>query len=268
MRQKWGQHFLRKKEAAARIVSFLSISPSDRVLEVGPGKGMLTEHLIPAKEVLAVEIDGSLADSLRERFGRFQGFSAVNGDILEMKEELGRLTGNKKEWKITGNLPYYLTSKFLSFMAGLDFFRLAVLMLQKEAAGKLLAVPGSGKYVVSTVDLRNFFRIEKMMDLKKGEFTPPPEVDSSVLRFERIRPALSEKDRRGWIFLLRRIFSRKRKKLSVSLRGLFCGAEEMLLSSGISPSARPEEILPERYWDFFQNNKAGVLAALSGEELP
>lgn len=181
-KKRFGQHFLTNSYTAFRIVEAADIQPGDIVLEIGPGKGVLTSLLLDrAMKVTAVEIDRDLIGKLSEQFGSRSGFHLIEGDILALdlqkvfRDSPGRI-------KVVSNLPYNISTPVIDLLIrNRALVSLAVLMIQKEVAQRLLASPGSKDYGLTTINLGLCARVKNIMDVKPGAFNPPPEVMSSVV---------------------------------------------------------------------------------------
>lgn len=240
---KLGQNFLADHSARSRIVEALGNISSKTVVEIGPGKAAITELLAQkARRLIAVELDGDLAADLKRQFAGTQ-VEVIEQDILTV--DLGLLAGDGEKLVVVGNLPYYITSDIL-----LHLFRhhgavsRAVVMMQREVGDRVAAMPGSRDYGLLSATTQLYARVEKLMTLPPGAFSPPPKVHSSVLRLA-FAPRFSELcvDAEGFIAFLRQCFAQKRKTLSNNLRA--AGFEPANIvraadASGISPQARAE----------------------------
>lgn len=242
-----GQHFLRDSVASARIVEALGAPARAAVVEIGPGKGVLTRLLACRSESLtAVEIDRRLAVALEEEFTGNPAVEIVCGDFLQM--DLDALAAKKRQsLRVTGNLPYYITSDIL-----LHLFRhsgavdRAVLMMQREVAERLTASPGVREYGALTALTAMHASVEFLFGLPPEAFSPPPAVQSSVVRlvmhsrFEELHV-----DREGFPKFLHQIFAQKRKTLANNL--LAAGFEpgpvrKCMERSGLDPMVRAESL--------------------------
>lgn len=182
MARRLGQHFLINKEIAAKIAEAATIFGSETVLEIGPGKGMLTEQLAQrAKKVIAIEKDAALAAELE---GRWENVEIVEGDALEV------------EWsafdKIVANIPFEISSPLLEKI--FEIRKPAVLMLQKEFAARLIAKPGSKDYSRLSIAAQYNCDIKKLVSVKRGAFRPMPKVDSTVVSIKPIELPFSTDD--------------------------------------------------------------------------
>ncbi len=176
--QRLGQHFLASRAYLERIAAVVSDGHEPLIIEIGPGRGALTEFLLPrAERVITIEIDAGFVAHLRQRFAGAPGLTVVEGDVL--KTGLG-------QWgvaAIAGNLPYYITSPILEriFALGARLIR-AVLLVQREVAERLTAKPGSRDYGYLTVKTSLFTIPEMLFRVPPSAFSPPPKVESAVVR--------------------------------------------------------------------------------------
>jgi 16S rRNA (adenine1518-N6/adenine1519-N6)-dimethyltransferase len=179
-----GQHFLRDQNALAKIAGALSIEPGDLVIEIGPGKGALTEHLLArGARVTALEIDPRLAGDLRERLGGQGSLEVIETDVLDA--DLASLIAERSQSAVpvVGNLPYYITSPILraSFSAA-PRVREAVFLMQKEVALRVIAGKESRDYSYLSVLCELHSETELLFSVPPGAFRPAPKVTSAVVR--------------------------------------------------------------------------------------
>jgi 16S rRNA (adenine1518-N6/adenine1519-N6)-dimethyltransferase len=212
-----GQHFLAAGAILDRIADAVCPVHVPLVVEIGPGKGALTEKLLDrADRVVAIEVDHELVDHLRARF-QARCLEVVNADVL--KTGLG-------QWgpaPIAGNLPYYITSPILEKVVRLNPPR-AVFLVQKEVAQRLAARPGTRDYGYLTVQTAVFASVRVLFDVKPGAFRPPPKVDSAVVLLEP-RETMVE-DHEAFLEFAGRCFRQKRKTLRNNLAGW--GSKEVI----------------------------------------
>ena len=177
-RQRLGQHFLIRGSVLERIAAAVCPAPVDLVIEIGPGRGALTEKLLKrAARVVAVEVDPFLVDHLRRKFAGEPRLEVVYGDILHTDlAQWGRAP-------VAGNLPYYITSPILQQTVRSNVPR-AVFLIQKEVAERLVARPGSREYGYLTVQTALFAGARLLFEVKPAAFHPPPKVDSAVVLLE------------------------------------------------------------------------------------
>jgi 16S rRNA (adenine1518-N6/adenine1519-N6)-dimethyltransferase len=254
---KLGQHFLASDDSAGRIVEALGDVSQSTVLEIGPGRGILTSLIAKrARRLIAVELDRVLAAQLRLKFGMARNVEIIEGDILTIdfdslfgpKPGLGRpgIELKPEPVKVMGNLPYYITSEILLRL--LDFakyFESFVIMVQKEVADRIAADPGSRDYGMLSATAQLYARVEKLFTLPPGAFAPPPKVYSTVLRLT-IEPQQEKLGVAGdgFIDFLRLSFGQKRKTLWNNLREKYDERElkRALAEAKVKPAARAETL--------------------------
>jgi len=212
---KLGQNFLISPTAPRAIVDALGDLSQATVLEIGPGKGALTRLLAPrAKNVIAVELDPSLAASLKESSVEVLCKDILEVDLTELASERGvRL-------QVIGNLPYYISSPILMHLfAHSRMIDRAVLMAQREVAERIVAPPGSRTYGLLSATTQMYARVEHLFTLPPEAFAPPPEVYSTVFRLT-MHPRFEELavEAEGFLRFLRQVFALKRKTLANNLR--------------------------------------------------
>lgn len=245
-----GQHFLTQPKQARRIVAALDLTPADVVVEVGPGLGALTRPLAEqAARLVALELDRRLAEFLKQEFQAHPQVLILCQDILTYDlTALAREAG--RPLKVVGNLPYQITSPLLFKLAAEKAaIERAVLMMQQEVALRLMAAPGGKDYGILSVLLQYHFAIESLFTLGPGNFYPPPQVTSTVVRLRPrlVEPAAADPE------LLRRLvrlaFGQRRKTLANSLGagaadlGLTpAQIAELLKAVGIEPQRRAETL--------------------------
>jgi 16S rRNA (adenine1518-N6/adenine1519-N6)-dimethyltransferase len=252
---KLGQNFLRDPQAIQRIAASLGDISTRTVVEIGPGKGAITEILAAqAKHLIAIELDRELAWTLQERFSPERGFpnvSVVRKDVLEFDFAATEKDAGQP-LLIVGNLPYYITSPILlrlaASAASLDR---AVVMVQREVADRVTAKPGSRDYGLLSVTLQLYGKTEPLFTLPPEAFNPPPEVHSTVFRWtftsRFTELAVEEKP---FISFLKQSFAQKRKTLANNLRAAGHSTEgiaQAFASANIQPQARAETLAVEEF---------------------
>ena len=258
---KLGQNFLIDRGAARRIVEALG-DVSDRVvIEIGPGRGMLTDVLIPrARRVIGIELDRVLAAQLRMRYAMHGNIEILESDFVtaEFPSMVGRKPGPLHDLRptqpetvdIIGNLPYYVTSDIVLRILELhSHIERAVIMVQREVADRLAAEPGSRDYGLLSATAQLFARVEKLFTLPPDAFSPPPKVHSSVVRLT-MAPRLDELRvlEEPFIAFLKLSFAQKRKTLLNNLKGTFPEAEirRGLKAAGLRSDVRAEAVPLEK----------------------
>ncbi len=215
-----GQHFLHDQGVLARIAASLPLERGLVVVEIGPGRGALTEHLLRSgARIVAVEVDRELAAGLRDKFGDSAALEVIESDVLEV--DLAELIGRRSEQPamVTGNLPYYITSRILRkvFVAA-ERVEQAVFLIQKEVAERVVALQGSRDYGFLSVLSRLYAEPGLLFVVPPGCFRPPPQVTSAVVRLgmrtgSRVDPAFVE--------FLKACFAQPRKTLLNNLAGRY-----------------------------------------------
>ncbi len=191
---KLGQHFLVSDSFAQQLVDALGDVSQNTVLEIGPGRGVLTSLLAKrARRLIAVELDRVLAAQLRLRFGMFSNVEVIEADILSIDFDslFGPKPGLRRPGiefrpdpaKVIGNLPYYITSEILLRLFDYSkYFETIVILVQREVADRIAAEPGSRDYGLLSATAQLYARVEKLFTLPPGAFSPPPKVHSTALR--------------------------------------------------------------------------------------
>ncbi len=239
-RKRFGQHFLARPSVVTRMVRLANVKPGDRVLEIGPGLGILTEALLAAgADVTAVEVDDDLAARVREVFPtvRLVHQDATTVDWSELCPGEG--------WKLVANLPYNVgTHLVMALMRRpAPAFESLTCMLQAELVARMAAPPGSRTYGSLSVHLQARAAVRPLFGVPPAAFVPPPRVDSTVIRIEPYHPAdLGCDDPAHFDRVVGAAFSQRRKTLRNSLTPLYGRdrAEAALRSVGIDPGLRAE----------------------------
>jgi 16S rRNA (adenine1518-N6/adenine1519-N6)-dimethyltransferase len=214
MGKHWGQHFFWNRGLAEKIVNLIDIDKNDFVIEVGPGKGILTEFILrKTKNLLAIEIDGKLIELLHEKFPEL---NIINKDFI--KTDISEYIKREK-FKFVSNLPYKISSPtLLKFFYNREKFIEGVIVIQKELAERIVSKEGSKKYSPLSILLQIFFNIKIAFHLSPGSFNPPPQVDSSAIVIKkRESPLINIKEPLRFKEFLDRLFNQRRKKLKNNL---------------------------------------------------
>ena len=254
-KKKYGQNFLVGDTVVRKIVAGSGITADCGVLEIGPGAGALTKELLGAAgRVLSVEIDDELIPVLQSRFGSDERFRLIHGDIL--KTDVAALLREHFAGMpvcVCANLPYYITTPILMLLLEGRFgFRSITVMVQKEAAQRICAEPGSRNVGAVSIAVRYYAQPEMLFQVSRGSFLPPPNVDSAVIRMKiRETPAVSVEDEAFFFQTVKAAFAQRRKTLANSLSaGLAVSKQqalETLAACEIPPNARAEELTMERF---------------------
>jgi 16S rRNA (adenine1518-N6/adenine1519-N6)-dimethyltransferase len=234
-----GQHFLKDGNMIRKIVDVIPAASADKVVEIGPGAGALTELLVERFENLSViEIDGRMVDYLKERFS---GLDIIQKDILAFNWSDIDTGGHPLH--VIGNLPYYITSQILfSLLEKREHLTSAVLMMQKEVAERIVANPKTKAYGILSVQTQLMSSPEILFDVPPQVFSPPPNVNSSVIRITFNKPGLACSDEHLKT-VVRMAFNQRRKKLSNALKRL----DAELPENEFDFTLRAEALEPEMY---------------------
>ncbi|WP_069133401.1 16S rRNA (adenine(1518)-N(6)/adenine(1519)-N(6))-dimethyltransferase RsmA [Rhodohalobacter halophilus] len=234
-----GQHFLKDPNMIQKIVDSVPAQKGDRVVEIGPGAGAITGPMLDKfEDVIAVEIDQRMVEHLSEEF---PGLKIVNQDIL--KSDWEEFIKSDKPVHVVGNLPYYITSQILfKILENRKHISSAILMMQKEVAERIVAKPRNKEYGILSVQTQLMSSPEILFDVPPGVFSPPPNVNSAVLKLTFDKPDLSCSDK-NLKSVVRMAFNQRRKKLSNALKRL--GAE--LPEDEFDFNLRAEALEPEQY---------------------
>ncbi len=244
--KRFSQNFLTNPLIQEKIVDALRVTTEDRVIEIGPGKGALTAHVLRAGPAVfqAIEIDRRWIEHLKNNFG--SGLQIIEQDVLEV--DFPALFGNcAQPVKVLGNLPYHITSPILFKL--IDDYRLfhsAVLMTQKEVARRITAQPRSKEYGILAVLCQTYARTEYLFEVKSGNFFPAPSVDSAVFRLS-FYPQIEGLHNEGLFrTLVRGVFNTRRKMLRNSLGRIYDKSIVYSLES-VSLDRRPEELTVQEF---------------------
>lgn len=248
-KKSFGQHFLVQDAIAAQLADALQTEGCAAIVEVGPGKGILTAQLLRQPlPVIAVELDRDLIPILEKRFAG-TGLTIVQGDIL--RTHYSQHIPDEAPYVLTGNFPYNISSQIvflcldqrhrIPFMAG---------MFQYEMAARICSPPGSKEYGVISVLTQAYYKPKMLLTVKPGSFAPPPKVNSAVISLERYRTDIEGVPYDKLRSIVKTAFSQRRKKLRNTLSSLV--GEVILIDMGIE-GHRPEELGVEVYEALVKN---------------
>ena len=237
-RKRFGQHFLTSSRTISDIVAAIAPRAGDRIVEIGPGQGAITEPLLKFDiELHTVEFDRDLAATLRTRHALDSRITIHEADALKFD-----FASIGKELRIVGNLPYNISTPLLFHLIEFrDRIQDFHFMLQKEVVDRMAAQPGRKDYGRLTIMLGCFLEVVPLFDVPPEAFSPPPKVNSSVVR---MRPLPSDHwkihDTRQLSRVVAAAFGKRRKTMRNALKGL--ADEDALLAAEIDPSFRPEQV--------------------------
>lgn len=252
-RKQFGQHWLRSEKALNQILKAAALSDRDRVLEIGPGTGILTRQLLmQAEAVVAVEIDRDLCQLLTKKLGAIANFLLLQGDFLtlDLATLLLPFPNFQRPNKVVANIPYYITGPILEKLLGTisqpvtPAFDSIVLLVQKEIADRLTAKPGSRAYGALSVRVQYLAACDFICDVPAKAFEPPPKVDSAVVRL-RPRPLeIAATDPQALARFVAMGFATKRKMLRNNLKSVIDRDQltQLLEQLNVNPQARAEDL--------------------------
>jgi 16S rRNA (adenine1518-N6/adenine1519-N6)-dimethyltransferase len=242
-----GQHFLKSDKALKSIVNAGEIGADDLVLEIGPGRGALTERLmILAGKVIAVEKDDNLYEELKEKYAGEIGKSRldlVHGDILEFDPNLLKFYKDFT-YKLVANIPYNITGAILEKFLSAEYQpECMVLLVQKEVAERIVA--RDGKESILSISVKVYGKPKLVEKVLAGSFAPAPRVDSAIIAIYEISKGFFDGFSEETFFkMLRTGFAAKRKKLSSNLAKIYpkLEVEDAMLALGLDPNIRAEDL--------------------------
>ena len=240
-RKRFGQHFLRDPEVIRRIVGAANLQPDDRVAEIGPGLGALTQALLPRLRCLdVVELDRDLIDPLRSACRGLGDLRIHNEDALGF--DFCLLCRPGERLRILGNLPYNISTPLLfHLLQQAHCIHDMWFLLQKEVVDRMTASPGGRTYGRLSVMVQYRCRLERVLDVPPEAFRPPPRVRSAVVHITPLTvPRVAVYDQAAFAEIVAMAFSQRRKTLRNSLRGRL--SAEQIRSAGVDPGARAENI--------------------------
>lgn len=255
-RKRFGQHWLVDDAVLDQIVAAADLQPRDRVLEVGPGRGALSERLLasPLQALVAIELDRDLLADLRHRFAGDPRFHLIAGDALEVPLVA---PGVDAPTKVVANIPYNITGPLLERLVGrldrpvLPPYARLVLLVQQEVAERIRAPAGSSACSALSVRLQLLARCRRVCPVPPRCFQPPPRVQSEVILLEPLPPdqLLAPATARRLEGLLRRCYGSRRKMLRNTLAGVLPAVqlEDLCGRAGVALSQRPQELTPTQW---------------------
>lgn len=248
-----GQNFLVDANLQRKIVEAVGAGPDDEVLEVGPGKGALTRHLVDrVGRLVLVELDDTLAAELERTYGHRDDVDVVHGDVLTA--DVAAHVRRPEALRVVGNIPYNITTPILFRLLERPRPREIVLMVQEEVADRMVAEAGTPAYGALAVGVQSVASAQRLFRVGRNAFRPVPKVESAVVRVRPFRPEpLTEEEERRLRLLVRACFQWRRKQMGKILRdhpdlGVWPGgAEAAAAAAGIELQDRPERIAPGNF---------------------
>jgi 16S rRNA (adenine1518-N6/adenine1519-N6)-dimethyltransferase len=249
MPRRLGQHFLARTSVLERIAAAAVTDSEIPVIEIGPGRGALTQYLLPlASRVTAIEVDQVLVYYLQQKFRGEANFSVIHGDVL--KADLA-------QWgpvSVVGNLPYYITSPIVDRVLRLgSLLKNAAFLVQREVAERMAAVPGTRDYGYLSVSCQVLAEVRYLMTVPPSAFRPPPKVDSAVVQLTpHPQPLVRDTDK--FLGFASVCFRQKRKTLRNNLSAAY---DKALVEAQPEASLRAEQLGVYRLADLFHRLHAG-----------
>jgi 16S rRNA (adenine1518-N6/adenine1519-N6)-dimethyltransferase len=252
--KKYGQHFLSDPRILEGIVDALGPTVADTVVEIGPGRGSLTDVLVERSgRLIAVEIDRALTEDLQKKYRDRSNVEIVQGDVLET--DLHALAG--PDFLLIGNVPYYITTPIVFKALDAPIPRRSVFLVQLEVAERMAAKEDTDSYGALSVNVAVVAKTEQVMSVPASAFKPPPKVESAVIRLTpRAVPLVSAESLAGFRVFVQAAFGQRRKQMQRALRTIrgmsAVEAGSVLERAGIDPAARPEVVSPEAFARLFE----------------
>lgn len=254
-KKRFGQHFLTDQRIIEKIIAAADIQPCDHIIEIGPGRGALTQPLVElGVDLTVVELDWDLAEGLRTLYADNSDVRIVEGDVLKT-DWTGLIKYDKKN-KIIANLPYNISSPvFFRITTHRHLLASAVLMVQKELA---LRIQHDGRgntlkdYGILSVVAGNTFSVNTICQVPPGCFSPPPRVDSTVIRL--VSKDIDLIEERAFFDFVKKAFNNRRKLFTSFLQREYEGLFNSLSSGELEclQGVRPENLLPDQYLKLFR----------------
>lgn len=254
-----GQNFLVSREVLEKIVEAAELKDTDEILEIGPGLGTLTRELAEtSKQVVAIEKDVIMAKTCRSINSDLTNIKVVGGNALALESSFFKQYFPKGNYKLVANLPYYLTSAIIRFfLSGTSRPVMMVLMVQKEVAERIVALPPSAN--ILSVAVQFYGEPEIVAIVPKQSFWPIPKVDSAIIRITPHSKLLDNLDESAFFRLVKAGFSERRKQLHNSLSGGLHldddAVKKILNKSGITPDRRAQTLTIPEWLKLYQNIK-------------
>lgn len=245
-----GQNFLVDHTYIDKIIRAVDPGEGDIVVEIGPGRGAITECLVDSgANVVAIELDRELVPMLRERFADNKNFNITEADAIEA--DIAALVSEiPHSVKLVANLPYYISTAILQSLAEQkEIFSSLVLMFQKEVVDRITAQPGNSDRGFLTVIVETAFTVEKLFDVPGNAFRPIPKITSSVVRMT--PKNITIENPKAFRDLVSKAFLQKRKNIHNNLKNHFPNADDALAKANIDPTRRAESMSLEEWQRLF-----------------
>jgi len=242
-RKRFGQHFLHDQNIIHRIIDAIAPSPQDICVEIGPGKGVLTRHLINrCQHLTVIEIDRDLIPVLQRKYANNPNFQLIEADVLKVNfSELAQSLG-QQPIRIVGNLPYNISTPLLFHLCQhKNIISDMIFMLQKEVVERMAAQPGSKTYGRLSVMTQFYCQVSSLFNVSPEAFSPPPKVDSSIVKLIPYQqPHYPDCNETDFADIVRAAFAHRRKTLANCLKGIL--TSDQITTAGINPTERAENL--------------------------
>lgn len=242
-RKRFGQHFLMDEQILAEMIAAIGLNAEDEVIEIGPGEGALTKHLLPlVKQLTVIEIDRDLVAQLTQQFATNPSLTIVSADVLQF--DWGNLLNTPQ--RIIGNLPYNITTPLIFKLLGLANIIDMHFLLQKEVVDRLTAVTGSSQYGRLTIMTQYHAQITRILEVPAQSFFPVPKVESAFVRITpHAAPPFLATDYQLFSKVVQEAFNYRRKTIANGLRKIITVSD--LEKLNIDPHWRPQQITVENF---------------------
>lgn len=243
-RRPLGQNFLFDPSILNRMIQAAHLLPGDTVIEIGPGHGRLTTMLAEqVKRVIAIELDPTLCERLRETLLAYDTIEVVHGDALQYPYD------TLDAFKVVANIPYYITTPIIfKLFEHRDRLLSITVTVQREVARRIIAGPGGKDYGILSLMVQYYGKPKLEFVVPRGAFRPVPKVDSAVVHIEVYeKPPVGVRDERLFFRVIKTAFSQRRKMLLNALKPISGDIKEKLLLAGIDPARRAETLSMEEF---------------------
>ena len=260
VRKSLGQHFLTDRGILGRIVDALAPRPDETVVEVGPGRGSLTDVLRQrAGHVVGIEIDRALAGILTQRYAGDSRVRILQADVLSV--DLAQAAGGP--FALVGNVPYNITTPILFHALRRPRPTRMVFLVQREVADRMQASPGGREFGALTVNLQVLATVRTLFGVPAGAFHPKPKVSSAVVEVVPLAtPAVQADEEAPFREFVQAVFGMRRKQMKRLIRAIIPSSREaaeiLLERTGIAPEARPETLRVEQFVALFRTTRTGA----------
>ena len=250
-----GQNFLIDDETVAGIVEAASVSKEDLIIEIGPGLGTLTKELLErAGKVICIELDKRMIEILEDRFSMYDNFKVINEDVLKVNLKDIIQKEKIKKTKIVANLPYYITTPIIMKLLEEELeLESITVMIQKEVADRLIAVPGQKNTGAITYAIHYYTNPKRILEVPNTSFIPSPKVNSTVVKLNILKtPSIEVKNEKQLFDIIKTAFMQKRKTLVNAIAnsdkyGSKEQVEKTLQKLEIDLKIRPEKMSLEQF---------------------